>query len=97
MSKSSPASKFTPEFKGPIEGWVVNQLERHYWRVQATMTRMDVMQEAYIKFHHLKMKYFIAYCPMLMQMMSMQQNFVDTPNQHFAERSRLMRCLSECC
>ena len=57
MSKSSPASKFTPEFKGPIEGWVVNQLERHYWRVQATMTRMDVMQEAYIKFHHLKMKY----------------------------------------
>lgn len=50
-------SKFTPEFKGPIEGWVVNQLEREYWRVQSTMTRMDVMQEAYIVFDRVRRTY----------------------------------------
>lgn len=50
-------SKFTPEFKGPIEGWIVNHMTQHYWKVQATMTRMDVMQEAYYIFLRLSKKY----------------------------------------
>lgn len=41
---------YKPEFKGPIEGWVVNQLSRGslaYWRVERTMARDEVLQEAY--------------------------------------------------
>lgn len=41
---------YKPEFKGPVEGWVVNQLSRGslaYWRVERTMSRDEVMQEAY--------------------------------------------------
>ncbi len=40
---------FKPEFKGPVEGWVVNQLTRGklaYWRVERTLSRDEVMQEA---------------------------------------------------
>lgn len=43
-------SKFKPEFKGPVEGWVVNQLCKGslaYWRVERTLSREEVMQEAY--------------------------------------------------
>jgi hypothetical protein len=41
---------YKPEFKGPVEGWVVNQLSKgtlSYWRVERTMSRDEVMQEAY--------------------------------------------------
>lgn len=41
---------YKPEFKGPIEGWVVNQLSRGklaYWRVERTLSREEVLQEAY--------------------------------------------------
>ncbi len=42
-----------PEFKGPVEGWVVNQLTKGslaYWRVERTMSREEVIQEAYVCF-----------------------------------------------
>lgn len=48
---------FTPTFKGPIEGYVVNFMQTNYWRVQATMTRVDVMQEAYYVFLRCSRKY----------------------------------------
>lgn len=41
---------YKPEFKGPIEGWIVNQLAHGklaYWRVGHTLSREEVMQEAY--------------------------------------------------
>lgn len=38
------------EFEGPIKGWVVNQMCRDFWRVEATLTREDVMQDAYETF-----------------------------------------------
>jgi hypothetical protein len=41
---------FMPEFKGPVEGWVVNHLTTNYWRVQATMSRVEVLQEANLIF-----------------------------------------------
>lgn len=41
---------FMPQFKGPIEGWVVNHLRKHYWRVSNTHEHEEVMQEAYIVF-----------------------------------------------
>jgi hypothetical protein len=43
-------SRYTPEFKGPVEGWVVNQLTKGklaYWRVERTLSRDEVLQEAY--------------------------------------------------
>lgn len=44
-------SKFQPEFKGPIEGYVVNFLATNYWRVATSMTHADCVQEAYLVFH----------------------------------------------
>lgn len=48
---------YTPEFKGPIEGWVVNHLRTNYWKVGRTMAREDVLQEAYLVFLRCKQKY----------------------------------------
>lgn len=45
---SSP--DFTPEFKGPIEGYVVNFMNKNYFKVARTLERSDVMQEAYVVF-----------------------------------------------
>lgn len=50
MSRARVMIRFQPEFKGAVEGWVVNQLTRGklaYWRVERTLTREEVMQEAY--------------------------------------------------
>lgn len=41
---------YLPEFKGPVEGYVVNFLRGKMWRVSATHTREEMMQEAYIVF-----------------------------------------------
>lgn len=35
-------------FKGPIEGYVVNKLQGQYWRVEATMSHLDCLQEAFL-------------------------------------------------
>lgn len=50
-------SAYKPEFKGPIEGWVVNFLTDNYWRVQATMTRLDCLQEAHLIFLRCSRRY----------------------------------------
>lgn len=39
-----------PEFKGPIEGYVVNYLKRNLWRIRPTHDREDALQEAYAVF-----------------------------------------------
>lgn len=41
---------YTPVFKGPIEGFVVNQLKADYWRVEATLSWLEALQEAYVVF-----------------------------------------------
>ena len=48
---------FLPEFKGPIEGYVVNHLKRSLWRIAATHTREEALQEAYIVFMRCAAKY----------------------------------------
>lgn len=53
---SSP-STYTPQWKGPIEGYVVNFATRHLWKVQATMERADVLQEAYLVYMRCADKY----------------------------------------
>jgi hypothetical protein len=48
---------YQPEFKGPIEGWVVNHMTKNYWRVAKTMPREDLLQEAYVVFLRCKRNY----------------------------------------
>jgi len=48
---------YKPEFKGPVEGWVVNYLKREYWRIERTVPREDVMQEAYVVFLRCKARF----------------------------------------
>lgn len=48
---------YLPEFKGPIEGWVVNHATKNYWKVSRTLERADLMQEAYIVFMRCAGKY----------------------------------------
>lgn len=48
---------YQPIWKGPIEGYVTNQLQKIMWRVASTMDRDDVLQEAYIVFLRCSTKY----------------------------------------
>lgn len=47
----------TPEFKGPIEGYVVNFLRTNYWRIESSTPRQDAMQTAYMVFLRVRNKY----------------------------------------
>lgn len=51
------APVFEPQFKGPIEGYVRNHLAQNYWRVESSMTRDEVMQEAHCVFLRLAKRY----------------------------------------
>lgn len=44
-------------FDGVIKGYTVNQMSLHWWRLCATMTKEDFMQEAYALFLHVRLKY----------------------------------------
>lgn len=58
MKTSSKKSKwFVPQWEGVIEGYVTNSLRMNYFRVEATMTRDDLMQEAYLVFLRCKTTY----------------------------------------
>ena len=48
---------FKPEFKGPIEGYVVNGMRANFFRIERTHTREEYMQEAYLVFLRVKSKY----------------------------------------
>lgn len=41
---------YKPTFKGPVEGWVMNQLKADYWRVETTLSWLEALQEAHIVF-----------------------------------------------
>jgi hypothetical protein len=41
---------FVPQWEGVIEGYVTNTLRKQFFRVQATMTEDDYMQEAFLVF-----------------------------------------------
>lgn len=48
---------YQPEFKGPIEGWVVNSLKKNLWRIAATHTYEEAMQEAHMVFLRCAQRY----------------------------------------
>ncbi len=43
-------SLHTPEFKGPIEGYVVNFLKKNFWRIANTHEYEEALQEAHVVF-----------------------------------------------
>lgn len=49
--------KYSPQWKGFIEGFSVNYVNANLWRVKNFMDREDCMQEAYYVFLRLKSKY----------------------------------------
>lgn len=60
-------SSYKHEFAGPIEGYAVNYIRKHHWRVAATMEFEDCKQEAYLIFRrvlrlypHCEPKHFMA-------------------------------------
>lgn len=48
---------YSPEYDGPIAGYVVNHLQANYWRVASSMEREEVLQEAYLTFLRCKKLY----------------------------------------
>lgn len=54
---------YIPEWKGPIEGYVVNSLKREIWRIKRTHDHDDAMSEAYLVFLRCAGKYPIVDTP----------------------------------
>lgn len=53
----SKKAAYTPQFKGPIEGYVVNFINRNLWRVASSMEFEDLMQEAHVVYLKLCQRY----------------------------------------
>lgn len=51
------SSTYRPEWKGPIEGYVVNFLTKSLWRLTPLHDRDDALQEAYVVFLRCAAKY----------------------------------------
>lgn len=60
---ATPSPVYVPEFKGPIEGYVVNTIHRGMWRFRGTYDKDDMMQEAHIVFLRCAAKYPILDTP----------------------------------
>lgn len=54
---------YSPEYTGPIEGYVKNHLRKNFWRVQRTMEYEDCLQESKLLFCELKAKYPVVDTP----------------------------------
>lgn len=54
---------YIPEFKGPIEGYVVNFIHKQHWRLARTHDREDMKQEAHYVFLRCAAKYPILDTP----------------------------------
>lgn len=86
---------YSPEFKGPIQGYVVNYVKRHFWRVEATQEHRDLMQDAYVVFMRVKAKYPALDTPqhfMALFKVAWHNHFTDLANAD--TQSRLMSAVS---
>lgn len=54
----NPSETYKPCYDGPIAGWVVNTMQRDFWRVERVVgTREDYLQEAYLVFLRIAQRY----------------------------------------
>lgn len=80
---------YSPEWKGPIEGWTVNHVSANMWKVERTQQRADVMQEAYLVFMKVSARYPELDDPrhfMALYKTSWQRHFTDLANADTADR-----------
>jgi len=49
--------RYTPKFKGVLEGWATNYIVKHIWRVQPEHDMDDLLQDAYCIFLTCRDKY----------------------------------------
>lgn len=80
---------YIPEWKGPIEGYVVNFLAREMWRVKRTHTFDEALQEAYIVFLRTAARYTMVETPehfMALFKTSWANEFTDLSNKATAAR-----------
>lgn len=54
---AAAVASFRPEWKGPIEGFVVNTIKRNFWRLKKSYQFEDLFQEAYLLFLELEKRY----------------------------------------
>lgn len=81
--------KYLPNFKGPIEGYVVNFMRKNYFKVQRTHERADVMQEAYVIYMRVVATYpDVEGAPHFMSLFktSWYHHFTDMANADTAQR-----------
>lgn len=84
---------YSPEYQGPIAGYVINHMKKNYWKVAATMPREDLLQEAYVVFLRCKRKYSHLEAPqhfMALFKTAWCHQFLD-----FANEDTASRCLVE--
>jgi len=78
------SSTYVPEWKGPIEGYVMNQLAKQLWRVRPLLEHEDAMQEAYVVFLRCAARYPLMDTPqhfMALFKVSWANEFTDWSNK----------------
>lgn len=65
------SNSYEPIFKGPIEGFVVNSLKTNFWRIEASCTMDDALQEARCAFLRVAHKYPGVEAPQFMALFKM--------------------------
>ena len=50
--------RYIPQFEGAIKGYVINFMRTSYWRVEHTIDREELMQEAWVVFLVCQKKYY---------------------------------------
>lgn len=80
---------YTPEWKGPIEGYVVNYIAKNGWKVAAMMDREDAKQEAYLVFVKCRERYQVEDAPHFMALFktSWHNRFLDMAEKDMDHRA----------
>lgn len=83
---------YKPAWKGPIEGYVVNFISRELWKVQATMERGDLIQEAWLVFDRVEKKYPGVDAPHFMALFktAWSRHFTDLANADTKQRTAMV-------
>lgn len=63
MNRLLRSPLYFPEWKGPVEGWVVNNMRSQFWRVARIMDHDDYMQEAHCVFLRCAARYPVVDTP----------------------------------
>lgn len=82
---------YVPEFKGPVEGYLVNQLSRNLWKLRPLYEHDDAMQEGYLVFMRVAARY-----PMLNDPPQFMALFKQAWSNHMidlAKKATAARCM----